>query len=88
MDGSDYHPGRLENEVLVRYFHHPRYLSFQWLLNYFGFCKIAGKDKISPCSYVNENATMVIQGFLLMKQKNSKEKEKELTERQYIQQQQ
>ncbi|KAL7553240.1 hypothetical protein ACHAWF_016501 [Thalassiosira exigua] len=76
-----HHPGRLEREVLGRYFRHSKYASFQRQLNYFGFRKIAGKGKMSPCSYVNEAATADIRSLLLMKRKGGKEKEAELARR-------
>ena len=79
-----HHPGRLEKEILGRYFRHSKYSSFQCQLNYFGFCKIAGKGEMSLCSYVNENATMDIRSLLLMKRKNSKEKENELLVQQLL----
>ena len=79
-----HHPGRLEKEILGRYFRHSKYSSFQCQLNYFRFCKIAGKGEMSLCSYVNENATMDIRSLLLMKRKNSKEKENELLVQQLL----
>lgn len=72
-----HNPARLESEVLCRYFRHSKYSSFQRQLNYFGFRKIAGKGKMSPCSYVNDAATLDIQSLLLMKRKCS-EKERNL----------
>jgi hypothetical protein len=70
-----HNPSRLESEVLSRYFRHSKYSSFQRQLNYFGFRKIAGKGKMSPCSYVNDAATLDIRSLLLMKRKGG-EKEK------------
>ena len=45
-------PKRLGDEVLTRYFRHGNFSSFQRQLNNFGFKKIEGKGKLTPCMYV------------------------------------
>jgi len=62
-------PVRLESEVLGKYYRHSKYSSFQRQLNYFGFKKISGKRKMSPCSYTNDNVTESLDSLFRLRRK-------------------
>eukprot|EP00520_Triparma_pacifica_P003899 CAMPEP_0118651154 /NCGR_PEP_ID=MMETSP0785-20121206/10636_1 /TAXON_ID=91992 /ORGANISM="Bolidomonas pacifica, Strain CCMP 1866" /LENGTH=493 /DNA_ID=CAMNT_0006543591 /DNA_START=723 /DNA_END=2201 /DNA_ORIENTATION=- len=64
-------PTKLASSVLHRYFRHSKYASFQRQLNYFGFRKIAGKGKMSPCRYVNADVTKELSSLLKIKRKTN-----------------
>lgn len=46
-------PAKLSSEVLMNYFRHSNFSSFQRQLNYFGYYKISGKGKLERCVYTN-----------------------------------
>lgn len=60
-------PHKLESHVLNHYFRHSKFASFQRQLNYFGFRKLAGKGKMAPCSYVNDDTTDELASLLHIK---------------------
>ena len=66
-----HNPHRLAEEVSHKYFRHSKYASFQRQLNYFRFRKIAGKEKVSPYAYVNDDATDDLRSLLFIKRKTN-----------------
>jgi len=64
-----HNPQKLADTVLHWYFRHSKYASFHRQLNYFGFRKIAGNRKMSPCSYVNDAARLDLRSLLLLRRK-------------------
>ena len=66
-----HNPHRLAEEVSHKYFRHSKYASFQRQLNYFRFRKIEGKEKVSPCAYVNDDATDDLRSLLFIKRKTN-----------------
>lgn len=62
-------PPKLAEEVLHKYFRHSNFSSFQRQLNYFGFRKLAGKTKMSPCSYVNDTTSSDLQSLFFVKRR-------------------
>lgn len=73
-----HNPPKLASDILHRYFRHSKYASFQRQLNYFGFRKLAGKGKMSPCSYVNDEITEDIRSLLSIKRKTTGSKDKKV----------
>jgi len=67
-----HNPLRLEATILPKYFRSSKFASFQRQLNYFGFRKVAGKGKMAPCSYVNEETTCDIRSLLGIKRKKGR----------------
>ena len=62
-----HNPSVMESDLLKKYFRHSNFLSFKRQLNYFGFHKISGKGKMSPCVYVNDEITSDVKSLLTIK---------------------
>lgn len=64
-----HNPQELEMKILPNYFRHTKFSSFQRQLNYFGFRKIAGKGRMTPCTYRNEHTTNDVKSLSHLKRK-------------------
>jgi len=67
-----HNPPRLEATILPKYFRSSKFASFQRQLNYFHFRKVAGKGKMAPCTYFNDETTSDIQSLYGIKRKKGR----------------